>query len=39
MRAKLEEYGGEEAVLARGLSNSAIPGEAPVFRKVEKGPI
>ena len=35
-RAKLEEYGGEEAVLRRGLSNSAIPGEAPVFQQVTR---
>lgn len=35
-QAKLEEYGGEEAVLRRGLSNSAIPGEAPVFHTVTR---
>ncbi|MEZ4869789.1 MAG: sulfatase-like hydrolase/transferase [Caldilineaceae bacterium] len=33
-QAKLEEYGGEAAVLRRGLSNSAIPGEAPVFQQM-----
>jgi len=32
-RAKVEEFGGEAAVLARGLSNSPIPGEAPVFQR------
>ena len=32
--AKLAEWGGEEAVLRRGLSNSAIPGEEPVFHRV-----
>ncbi len=35
-QAKLAEYGGEEAVLRRGLSNSAIPGEAPVFQQVKR---
>ena len=35
-QAKLEEYGGEEAVLKRGLSNSAIPGEAPIFHQVTR---
>ncbi len=34
--AKLEEYGGMEAVLQRGLSNSAIPGEKPVFQRVSR---
>lgn len=34
--AKVAAFGGEEAVLARGLSNSAIPGEAPVFHKMEQ---
>lgn len=34
--AKLAEWGGEEAVLRRGLSNSAIPGEKPVFRQMER---
>jgi choline-sulfatase len=33
-QAKLKEYGGEAAVLQRGLSNSAIPGEAPVFQRL-----
>lgn len=32
-RAKVEEHGGEAAVLARGLSNSPIPGQAPVFQR------
>ena len=32
--AKVTAFGGEEAVLARGLSNSAIPGEKPVFHKL-----
>ncbi len=32
--AKLVEWGGEEAVLRRGLSNSAIPGEKPHFQQV-----
>jgi choline-sulfatase len=36
-QAKLEEYGGEEAVLRRGLSNSPIPGEAPVFHQPARG--
>ncbi|MEX1021311.1 MAG: sulfatase-like hydrolase/transferase [Litorilinea sp.] len=31
--AKVEEHGGEAAVLARGLSNSPIPGQAPVFTR------
>ncbi len=31
--AKIEEFGGEAAVLARGLSNSPIPGEAPRFQR------
>lgn len=35
-RAKVEAFGGEEAVLARGLSNSAIPGEAPVFQRLSR---
>ena len=30
--AKIEAFGGEEAVLKRGLSNSPVPGEKPVFR-------
>jgi len=30
--AKVEAFGGEEAVIARGLSNSPVPGEKPVFR-------
>lgn len=34
--AKLAEWGGEEAVLRRGLSNSAIPGEKPLFRPVTR---
>lgn len=34
--AKLAEWGGEEAVLRRGLSNSAIPGEKPVFHQVAR---
>jgi len=34
--AKLVEWGGEEAVLRRGLSNSAIPGEKPVFHTVSR---
>lgn len=34
--AKLAEWGGEEAVLRRGLSNSAIPGEKPVFHQVNR---
>lgn len=32
-RAKVEAFGGEAAVLARGLSNSPVPGEAPVFQR------
>lgn len=32
--AKVAAFGGEDAVLQRGLSNSAIPGEAPVFQAV-----
>jgi len=35
-QAKLAAYGGEAAVLARGLSNSAIPGEAPVFQTMNR---
>lgn len=35
-QAKLAEFGGEEAVLRRGLSNSAIPGEAPIFQPVKR---
>ncbi|MCB0111481.1 MAG: hypothetical protein KDE53_36415, partial [Caldilineaceae bacterium] len=31
--AKVADFGGEAAVLARGLSNSPIPGEAPVFQR------
>lgn len=31
--AKVADFGGESAVLARGLSNSPIPGEAPVFQR------
>ena len=34
--AKLAEWGGEEAVLRRGLSNSSIPGEKPVFHQVAR---
>ena len=34
--AKLAEWGGEEAVLRRGLSNSAIPGEKPLFHQVNR---
>lgn len=34
--AKLEEYGGVDAVLQRGLSNSAIPGEKPVFHSMHR---
>lgn len=34
--AKLAEWGGEEAVLRRGLSNSAIPGEKPIFHTVAR---
>ena len=34
--AKLEEWGGEEAVLRRGLSNSSIPGEKPLFHRVKR---
>lgn len=34
---KLADFGGEEAVLRRGLSNSAIPGEKPVFQQVRRG--
>ncbi len=34
--AKLAEWGGEEAVLRRGLSNSAIPGEKPIFQQVNR---
>jgi choline-sulfatase len=30
--AKVEAFGGEEAVLQRGLSNSPVPGEKPVFQ-------
>jgi len=29
--AKVEAFGGEEAVIKRGLSNSPVPGKAPVF--------
>ena len=29
--AKVEAYGGMEAVIQRGLSNSPVPGEKPVF--------
>lgn len=32
-QAKVEEFGGEAAVLRRGLSNSPVPGIAPVFRR------
>jgi choline-sulfatase len=32
-RRKVEDFGGEEAVLRRGLSNSPVPGEAPVFQR------
>lgn len=35
-QAKLAAYGGEAAVLQRGLSNSAIPGEAPVFQSMQQ---
>lgn len=35
-QAKIAEFGGEEAVLQRGLSNSAIPGEAPVFHQMKR---
>jgi len=34
--AKLAEWGGEEAVLKRGLSNSAIPGEKPLFHSMNR---
>ncbi|RIK43724.1 MAG: sulfatase [Chloroflexi bacterium] len=34
---KLADFGGAEAVLRRGLSNSAIPGEKPVFQQVGRG--
>lgn len=37
-QAKLLAYGGEEAVLRRGLSNSAIPGEAPLFHTMTHPP-
>ena len=30
--AKIEAFGGEEAVVKRGLSNSPIPGTKPVFQ-------
>jgi choline-sulfatase len=30
--AKIEAFGGEEAVLKRGLSNSPVPSEKPVFQ-------
>ena len=33
---KVAEFGGEEAVLQRGLSNSAIPGEAPLFQQLAR---
>ncbi len=33
-QAKVDTYGGEAAILARGLSNSAIPGEAPLFQSM-----
>jgi choline-sulfatase len=32
-QAKIDAFGGEEAVLKRGLSNSPVPGEEPVFRQ------
>lgn len=32
-KAKVEKFGGEAAVLQRGLSNSPIPGEAPKFQR------
>lgn len=32
-RAMVEAFGGEAAVLARGLSNSPVPGEAPKFQR------
>lgn len=32
--AKLAAFGGVEAVLRRGLSNSAIPGEKPIFQRL-----
>ena len=35
-RAKVVAFGGEEAVLARGLSNSAIPGERPAFKQLTR---
>lgn len=35
-QAKLVAFGGAEAVLQRGLSNSAIPGEAPVFQQMQR---
>jgi choline-sulfatase len=33
-QAKIDAFGGEEAVLKRGLSNSPVPGDKPVFRQV-----
>jgi choline-sulfatase len=33
---KLADFGGEEAVLRRGLSNSAIPGEQPHFQQLAR---
>jgi choline-sulfatase len=33
---KLADFGGEEAVLCRGLSNSAIPGEKPHFQQLAR---
>jgi hypothetical protein len=29
--AKVDAFGGKEAVIRRGLSNSPVPGEKPVF--------
>lgn len=36
-KAKVEDFGGEEAVIKRGLSNSPVPGEKPVFRYLTDG--
>jgi hypothetical protein len=33
---KLTDFGGEAAVLRRGLSNSAIPGEKPIFQAMPR---
>jgi len=34
--AKVAAFGGEGAVLQRGLNNSPIPGEAPVFQQLAR---